>query len=87
MARVWIPSLLRELTNGQETIEVPGRTVRQLIEELERRFPGIKARLCTDDSLRAGIAAVVDSQVAQMGLMQTVGQESEVHFLPALGGG
>jgi molybdopterin synthase sulfur carrier subunit len=87
MPHVWIPSLLRDLTNGQENIDVPGRTVRQVIEALESRYPGIKARLCIGDSLRAGIAAVVDSQVAQLGLVQPVGPESEVHFLPALSGG
>jgi molybdopterin synthase sulfur carrier subunit len=87
MARVWIPSLLRDLTNGQEQIDVPGQSVRRIIEELERRYPGLQARLCTGDSLRAGVAAVVDSQVAPLGLMQPVREDSEVHFLPALSGG
>jgi molybdopterin synthase sulfur carrier subunit len=87
MARVWIPSLLRDLTKGQEQIDVPGQTVRQVIEELERHYPGMRTRLCVGDSLRSGIAAVVDSQVAPLGLLQTVGPDSEVHFLPALSGG
>jgi molybdopterin synthase sulfur carrier subunit len=87
MARVWIPSLLRDLTGGQEQVEVPATKVHEIIEELERRFPGMRARLCAGDSLRAGIALIVDSQAAQLGVMQPVGPESEVHFLPALGGG
>ncbi len=87
MPVVWIPSLLRELTEGQETIRVPGRTVREVIEQLEQRFPGIRARLCEGDRLRPGIAVAVDSLHARLGLLQPVEETSEVHFLPAIAGG
>jgi molybdopterin synthase sulfur carrier subunit len=87
MAVVWIPPLLRDLTAGRETISVPGTTVRQLIEALEQSFPGIQQRLCDGDSLRSGIAVAVDSDVARLGLAQPVGESSEVHFLPSIGGG
>ncbi len=87
MATVWIPSLLRDLTGGQETLTVPGATVRQIVEALERTYPGIKDRLCDGDGLRSGIAVAVDTQVARLGLSQPVGDNSEVHFLPAIGGG
>jgi sulfur-carrier protein len=87
MATVWIPAQLRDLTNGQETVTVTGVRVSQLIEALEPLFPGIKARLCTPDGLRPGIAVVVDGEVARLGLLQPVGAASEVHFLPAIGGG
>lgn len=87
MATVWIPAQLRDLTNGQETVTVCGARVLQLIEALEPLFPGIKARLCTADGLRPGIAVVVDGEVARLGLLQSVGTASEVHFLPAIGGG
>jgi molybdopterin synthase sulfur carrier subunit len=87
MARVWIPSLLRDLTGGVEQIDVPGRSVRQIIDELERRYPGMRARLCSGESLRSGVAAVVDGAVANLGLMQPLTDDSEVHFLPALSGG
>jgi molybdopterin synthase sulfur carrier subunit len=87
MATVWIPAPLRHLTNRQETVTVPGTRVRQVIEALERAFPGIRARLCDGDTLRSGIAIVVDGEVATLGLLQPVGPASEVHFLPAIGGG
>jgi molybdopterin synthase sulfur carrier subunit len=87
MARVWIPPLLRDLAGGRETVAVPGTRVSQLIDELERRYPGIKARLCDGDSLRPGMVVVVDTAVAVLGLLQPVGPDSEVHFLPAVGGG
>jgi molybdopterin converting factor small subunit len=87
MPVVWIPSLLRGLTGGQEKLTVPGQTVRQVIEELERRFPGIKARLCDADGLRPGIAVAVNTAMARKGLEEAVADDSEVHFLPAISGG
>lgn len=87
MAVVWIPPLVRDVTGGQETVTVPGGTVREVIDSLEARYPGIRGRLCAGDALRPGLAAVVDSVVARLGLLEPVGEHSEVHFLPAIAGG
>ena len=87
MAAVWIPSLLRNLTDGKETLQVPGSTVREVIDNLDRLHPGIKARLCEGDELRRGLAVAIDSQLAQHGLAQHVPEDSEVHFVPAISGG
>src|SRR5205823_314235 len=87
MALVWIPPLLRDLTQGNETATVPGANARQLIEALEKQFPGVRARLCQDDGLRPGLAVIVDGQVGRHGLLETIGPDSEVHFLPAIAGG
>ena len=87
MAKVWIPSLLRELCGGERIVEVPGRSVRQVIENLEARCPGIRERLIEDGELRPDLAVSVDGETTQIGLLQPVGDDSEVHILPALGGG
>jgi molybdopterin synthase sulfur carrier subunit len=87
MARVWIPSLLRDITGGAETVTVPGASVGQVIDELDRLHPGARDRLCDGDALRSGLAVVVDNEVARLGLLQPVGPDSEVHFLPAISGG
>jgi len=58
-----------------------------VIDELDRLHPGVRARLCDGDALRSGLAAVVDNEVARLGLLQPVGPDSEVHFLPAIAGG
>jgi molybdopterin converting factor small subunit len=87
MPVVWIPSLLRDLTGGQQTVTVSGTTVRQVIESLDRAYPGMKERLCDADGLRAGVAVAVGTQVAPLGLLQPVEQDSEVHFLVAVSGG
>jgi len=87
MATVYIPSLLRNLTHGQEIVSVPGSTIGQVIDALEQAFPGIKDRLCNEQGLRPGIAVAIDTQITRLGLRQPVENSSEIHFLPAVSGG
>jgi len=68
-------------------VEVDGANVAEAIQNLEARFPGTKERLCERDSLRAGLAVVVGSSVSALGLRQRTDPETEIHFLPAVGGG
>ena len=78
---------MRNLTGGKETVTVPGATIGQIIEELDRQFSGIKARLCDAGGLRPGIVVAVDTQVARLGVLEPVNEHSEIHFLPAVSGG
>lgn len=87
MATVVIPSLMRDLTTGRARITVPGRTVRAVIEALEGRYPGVKARLCEGDRLVATVSVSVDGRHARLGLSQPVRDTSEIRFLPAIEGG
>lgn len=87
MPRVWIPPQMQHLTDGESVIEVDGTRVSEVIDALEARFPGIKERLQEGDGLRSGVSVVVDAQVSHLGLLESIGPESEVHFLPAIGGG
>ncbi len=87
MTTVWIPPPLQGLTGGRGQIEAQGRTVRALIDDLERQFPGLRERLCEEDRLRKGLAVSIDGVVAPEGLRATLQEDSEVHFLPAIAGG
>ncbi|MEX1228728.1 MAG: MoaD/ThiS family protein [Planctomycetaceae bacterium] len=87
MPRVFIPALLKSLTGGREIIDLPGDNVRQLIDELERQFPGIREKLCTETGMKPGLNVAVDGNISSRGLRQKVASHSEVHFLPAIGGG
>ena len=87
MPVVWVPGLLQDLTGGQDRIVAPGETVGQLIEALEARYPGLKARLLEDGRLRPGIAVVVDGEVSARRLRHRLAETSEIHFLPAISGG
>ncbi len=47
--KVIIPSSLQRLTRGKKEVISCGATVRGLIDDLERQFPGIKNNLCQRD--------------------------------------
>lgn len=87
MAVVWIPALLQSLTGGEEKVVVAGRTVGELIDQLEARYPGVKERLVEGGEIRPHIAVAIDGDVSPEGLEQDVQDASEIHFIPALSGG
>jgi sulfur-carrier protein len=87
VAIVYIPAQLAALTGGRSPVEVEGSTIRQVIDNLERAWPGIRERLMVDDRLRSNISAAVDGEVSPVGLLEPVGPKSEVHFVAAISGG
>ncbi len=87
MARVFIPPLLRPLTDGRETIDVSGNTVAEIIAEIDHQFPGVRSRLIEGDRLKPGLSVGIGSKLSSRGLSAKVGPDDEVHFLPAIGGG
>ena len=87
MATLFIPPMMRSLTDEQVEIVLEGETVGELINLLDGQFPGIRQRLCEGDGLKPGLVVAVDGNVSTRGLREKVTAESEVHFLPAMGGG
>lgn len=87
MAEVWIPSLLQPLSGGVQKVSLPGKTVRQLIDNLEQHYPGMRERLLDGDRLRASISVVVDGEISQEKLRHKLKEDSEVQFMPAISGG
>jgi sulfur-carrier protein len=87
MPAVVIPALLRKFAGGAERVEVAGNSLRELIVNLDIRFPGFASQLLQDGDLKPSIAVSIDGEMATFGLLEKVGESSEVHFLPAIGGG
>jgi molybdopterin synthase sulfur carrier subunit len=87
MAQIWIPSLLRELTNGIDCVEVEGHTVGQCLVNLDKLYPGLRGRLCDGSNLLPTLSVAIDGKISQRGLRARVMTESEVHFVPAIAGG
>ncbi|RPI88993.1 MAG: hypothetical protein EHM42_03795, partial [Planctomycetaceae bacterium] len=86
MSTIFIPPAWRDLTGGVEQVESDSATVRQVLNSLEQRYPGIRARAIADDGLRPGLSVAINGTVSRMGLIQKIPPGAEVHFLPALGG-
>ena len=79
--------MLLPVTGGVKQIDVEETTVRRIIDRLEDLYPGMKERLVEDGKLMPSIAVSIDGEVGRMGLLDRVGEDSEVHFVPAIGGG
>ena len=88
MATIFIPSLLEGLTGGARTVTVPGATLRQVINSLEERFPGMEERLLDEEGgLVPEIMAAINGETNHLGLIQPVDDATEIQFVPAIGGG
>ena len=87
MPTVIIPALLRKFTGGLERVNVPGRSIRDVVRQLGEQFPGIDQQLLQDGDIRPSIAVSIDGEIATGGVLEAVNEDSEVHFIPALGGG
>jgi molybdopterin synthase sulfur carrier subunit len=87
MPTVFIPSLMRKLTDGQDRVDVEGATLRQVIDNLDKDYPGLKELIVEEGRVRPGLQLAVDGVLSATGLMGKVPSGSEVHILPALGGG
>ena len=84
---MFIPTMLQPMTDGIKQVDVEAANVRQVIDGLERLYPGMKDRLVAEGRIRPNLAVAIDGEVARMGLLEKVGEKSEGHLLPAIGGG
>jgi molybdopterin synthase sulfur carrier subunit len=87
MATVVIPALLRKFTGGKDRVTASGRNIGQLIEDLERQFPGLREQLIEDGEVKPSIAVSIDGEMGTGGVLEPVRESSEVFILPAIGGG
>ena len=78
---------MRKLTGGEANITISGATVREVIDNLESRYPGMKERLCEEERLKPGIAVYINGLLSRGSLLERVDADAEIHFLPAIGGG
>ncbi len=87
MATVFIPTMLQPMTGGVKQVDLEASNVRQVIDGLDLRYPGVKDRLVEDGRIRPSLSVSIDGEVARMGMLEKVGPRSEVHFVPAIAGG
>jgi len=87
MATIFIPAQLRELTADIKQLEMDVHNVREVINQLEKRFPGIRDRLCQQDQIAPSLQVSIDSIITSRGMIAKIQPDSEVHFIPAIAGG
>ena len=79
--------MLQPLTEGVKEVNLEATNVRQVVLGLEERFPGIEQWLLDNGKIKPNLVVAVDGETSSMGLLTKVNQDSEVHFIPAIGGG
>ncbi|HET6776406.1 MAG TPA: MoaD family protein [Actinomycetota bacterium] len=87
---VRIPTIMRARVGGVPTVQAEGRTVRALLDDLEERFPGLRAGILGEDGgLHRFVNVYVnDEDVRYLGSLETeVGEGDTVSILPAVAGG
>jgi sulfur-carrier protein len=87
---VRIPTPLRKLTQNQEIVQIEGATIRDLIDNLEQSYPGLKERICDDQNkIRRFVNVFVnDEDIRFLQDAETaVKPGDEVSIVPAIAGG
>ncbi|HWA62154.1 MAG TPA: MoaD/ThiS family protein [Caulobacteraceae bacterium] len=81
MAHVSLASDCRQFTGGVAELEVQADTVRRLILELDRRFPGL------GEFVDRRMAVAIDGVIHQDAWASPLRPDSEVYLIPKIGGG
>ncbi|MCS7207266.1 MAG: MoaD/ThiS family protein [Dehalococcoidia bacterium] len=87
---VRIPSPLRRLTQGLDKVDVDARTVAEVVERLEARFPGFRERLLDENGeVRYFVNIYVNGEDVRFlqGLDTATKPGDEVSIVPAVAGG
>ncbi|MBE7413960.1 MAG: MoaD/ThiS family protein [Deltaproteobacteria bacterium] len=90
VVKVRIPTPLRKLTNGSDEVAATGANVAEIIEDLERNYPGLKERICEDDGkLRRFVNIYLnDEDIRFKENMDTrLKENDELSIIPAIAGG
>ncbi len=86
---VSVPTILRTHTGGEKSVEASGSNLGEVIEDLESRHSGIKARLVKEGSLHRFVNVYVNDEDVRFagGLAAAVKDGDNVTILPAVAGG
>lgn len=88
--KVRIPTPLRKITNGKEEVFAQGATIKDVIEDLEKNYPGLKERICEEGGgLRRFVNLYLnDEDIRFKKHMDTELKDSdEISIIPAIAGG
>ena len=73
--------IANQFTAGTTQLDIEAKNIRQLIEALDQRYPGMGTHLSTNT------AVAIDGEIFQEPYLESIGTDSEIHLLPMIGGG
>jgi molybdopterin synthase sulfur carrier subunit len=85
--KVNIPSPLLSYTNQAREVDADGSNIGELLDDLNRQFPGIRFRMIDEqDAIRPHMRIFVNGEQV-WGLDEALNPSDEVYILQALSGG
>jgi len=90
MARILIPTPLRQFAEKNDTVELPGKTVGEALTALTTKFPDLKKNLYTDEGkLRSFVNVYLnDEDIRYMNKEATAVADSDtISIVPSIAGG
>ncbi len=89
MVKVCIPTPIQKLTDNKATVDAEGTTVIEAIEDLEKNYPGVKAKLLKGEKVNRFINLYVDGDDIRFheGLLTSIEGAKELSIVPAISGG
>ena len=85
--KVWIPQALLSYTNRVAQVEAHGASLAELVDDLDRQFPGLRFRIVDEqDRIRPHVKFFVNGSQA-VRLDAPLAPGDEVHLFQALSGG
>ena len=89
MTTIRIPPTLRAEVGGERQVPAQGDTVRELLDDLMDRFPGLRTQLVEDDDIAPFVNVYVEGEDVRTldGLETPVRVGATVILLPAMAGG
>jgi sulfur-carrier protein len=85
--KIYIPSPLRSYTNDRSEVEAAGGTLAGVLDDLDRRYPGIRFRMVDEqDRIRPHMKVFVNREQVR-DLETKLTETDEVLILQALSGG
>ena len=90
MSAVRIPPVLRASTGGAKNVDVPGATVREVIDGLVATYPGLAAQLLTPEGQLSSFVNVFlnDTDIRHLDALETpISDRDSLVLLPAMAGG
>lgn len=87
--RVQIPTPMRQHTEGKATVEAAGGTVRAVLDDVGRQFPGVVQRVFDNGQVRRFVNVYLnDEDIRYLNSLDTPVQDGdELSIIPAVAGG
>ena len=85
--KVAIPTPLRSYTGGERAVEADGATLAEILDDLDRRHPGLRFRVVDEQGRLRQHMRIFVNRAAGHGLHDPIEPGDEVVIMQALSGG